>query len=71
MLFDWLRKNKLLFIVKYCVPVHDEHNIEAPAEIADEVGKILVQCMEKAGKPFCTRAHLGADLTIGDYWIHE
>ena len=71
MLFNWLIKKNLLFKVKYCVPVHDEHNIEAPAEIADEVGKILVQCMEKAGKPFCTRAPLGADLTIGDYWIHE
>lgn len=48
-----------------------EINLEAPAEIAEEIGKVLVQCMEKAGAVFCKRAKLSADLTIGDYWIHE
>lgn len=69
-LFNWLRKNNLLFIVKYCIPVHDEINLEAPDEIAQEVADILVKCMVSAGKPFCTRAHLGADVEVGDHWIH-
>lgn len=69
-LFNWLLKNGLLFKVKYCIPVHDEINLEAPDEIAQEVADILVKCMVSAGKPFCTRAHLGADVEIGDHWIH-
>lgn len=69
-LFNWLLKNGLLFKVKYCIPVHDEINLEAPDEISEEVADILVKCMVSAGKPFCTRAHLGADVEIGDYWIH-
>lgn len=70
MLFNWLLKNGLLFKVKYCIPVHDEINLEAPDEISEEVADILVKCMVSAGKPFCTRAHLGADVEIGDHWIH-
>lgn len=69
-LFNWLRKNNLLFIVKYCIPVHDEINLEAPDEIAQEVADILVKCMVSAGKPFCTRAHLGADVEVANYWVH-
>lgn len=69
-LFNWLKSNNLLFKVKYCIPVHDEINLEAPEEIADEVAKILVKCMESGGKPFCTRAPLTADISIGDHWIH-
>lgn len=69
-LFNWLLKNDLLFKVKYCIPVHDEINLEAPDEISEEVADILVKCMVSAGKPFCTRAHLGADVEIGDHWIH-
>ena len=38
--------------------------------VAEEVAKILVQCMESGGKPFCTRAPLTADISIGDHWIH-
>lgn len=69
-LFNWLLKNNLLFTVKYCIPVHDEINLEAPEEISKEVANILVKCMVSAGKPFCTRAHLGADVEVGDFWIH-
>lgn len=69
-LFNWLLKNDLLFTVKYCIPVHDEINLEAPEEIAQEVADILVKCMVSAGEPFCTRAHLGADVEVGPHWIH-
>lgn len=70
MFFNYLKKNNLLFIVKYCVPVHDEHNVEAPEEMADSIAETLKLCMEKAGEPFCTRAKLTADISVGDYWIH-
>ena len=70
MFFKWLIKNNLLFTVKYCIPVHDEHNVEAPEEIADKIATVLVKCMEEGGKRFCTRAHLGADVNISDHWIH-
>ena len=52
------------------MPVHDEHNVEAPADIADKVAEVLKLCMESGGKPFCTRAPLTADISIGDHWIH-
>lgn len=68
--FNWLKENSLLFKVLYCVPVHDEHNVEAPADIADKVAEVLKLCMESGGKPFCTRAPLTADISIGDHWIH-
>lgn len=70
MFFNWIKKNSLLFKVLYCVPCHDEHNIEAPSEIADEISQKLVQCMVKAGEPFCTRATMGADVSIAEHWIH-
>lgn len=69
-LFNWLRKNNLLFTVKYCVPVHDEINLECPEELKDTISDILVKCMEEGAKPFCTRVKLGADVEIGDFWIH-
>ena len=69
-LFNWLKKNNLLFTVKYCIPVHDEANLEAPEEISEQVAEILVKCMESASAPFCTRVHLGADVEIGECWIH-
>ena len=69
-LFNWLKKNNLLFTVKYCIPVHDEANLEAPEEISEQVAEILVKCMESASAPFCTRVHLGADVEIGEHWVH-
>ena len=67
---NWFNK------VKLCIPVHDEWNIEAPKEIAEEVAQILYDCMIKAGKFFCTRCKLDADISrledgsLPTYWIH-
>lgn len=74
--FDYIVKNKLFNKVKLCIPVHDEWNIEAPEEIADEVAKVLYECMVKAGSFFCTRCKLDADISydkegnLPTYWIH-
>lgn len=70
-LFNSLKKANLLFTVKYCIPVHDEANLEAPAEIADKIAKLLVTCMKKAGDVFCTTVKLDADVVVSDHWIHE
>lgn len=69
-LFRYLKEHDLLFKVKYCVPVHDEINLECPEEIADQIAKVLVKCMEDGAKPFCKRVHLGADVEINDFWVH-
>jgi len=69
-LFNYLVKNNLLFKVLYCIPVHDEINIECPSEISEEMSKVLLKCMEDGAEPFCTKLKLTADPVIGDHWIH-
>lgn len=69
-LFNWIKANNYLNIVKICVVAHDEINLECPEEISDKVGEILIKCMVEGGKPFCPNVYLGADLSVGDHWIH-
>lgn len=68
--YNYLKKHGLLFKVKYCIPVHDEANLECPEEMAEEIAAILTRCMEEGAKPFCTRIPLGADYSIQDHWVH-
>lgn len=74
--FKWIVKKNLQNKVKICIPVHDEYNVEAPEEIAEEVAQVLRKCMEKGAKPFCTRLPLSTDIArldngeLPDYWIH-
>lgn len=76
LLFKWIVKNNLQNIVKICIPVHDEYNIEAPEDMAEEVANVLRKCMEKGAQPFCTRLPLSTDIareddgTLPTYWIH-
>ena len=69
-LFNWIIANNYQNVVKICVVAHDEINLECPEEISKEVGDILVKCMIAGGKPFCPNVYLGADLAVGDHWIH-
>lgn len=69
-LFNWIKDHNYQNIVKMCVPVHDEFNLECPENIANEVADILVQCMVAGGKPFCTKVYLGADVGVFDHWVH-
>ena len=69
-LFRWICENNYQNVVKMCVPVHDEFNLECPAEMSEEVSKKLIECMEEGAKPFCKRLHLGADCDINDHWVH-
>ena len=76
LLFKWIIKHNYQNIVKICIPVHDELNLEAPDNIAEEVALVLQQCMEKGAKPFCTRLPLSTDISrlpngeLPNYWIH-
>lgn len=75
-LFNWVVKNGLFGKVKFCIPAHDEFNIEAPEEIAEEVANKLHECMVKAGKFICRIVPLDAEIsrlkdgTLPTYWIH-
>ena len=69
-LFNWIVDHKLIDKVKMCVPAHDEFNLECPAAIKEEVGKVLIDCMIAGGKPFCPNVFLGADIDINDHWVH-
>lgn len=69
-LWDYLVKHDLVFKVKLCIPAHDEWNIEVPEELADEMTKVLQDCMAKAGGYFCRKLELPADAEINTYWVH-
>ena len=74
--WDKILKNDWFNKVKLCIPVHDEWDIEAPEEIAEEVTETLYQCMVKAGSFFSTNCKLDADISrledgsLPTYWIH-
>lgn len=68
--FNWIVQHNYQNIVKMCAPVHDEWNIECPESMKNEVADILVKCMIAGGKPFCPNVFLGADVSVGDHWIH-
>ena len=75
-LFKWVVDNGLFGIVKFCIPAHDEFNIEAPEDIAEEVAAKLHECMVKAGRFICRIVPLEAEVsrlkdgTLPTYWIH-
>lgn len=74
--FYYLRDHNLLGVVKICVCPYDEINCEAPEAIAEDIAKVLYNCMVKAGAYFCTRCKLDADISrledgsLPSYWIH-
>lgn len=74
--WDYIVKNNLQNVVKICVAPYDEINCEAPEAIAEDVAKTLYNCMVDAGKIFCTRCKLDADISKNEdgslptYWIH-
>ena len=74
--FKWIIEHNLQNKVKICLQVHDEWNVEAPEDIAEEVVTVLRKCMEKGAHPFCTRLPLSSgvsrlkDGSLPNYWIH-
>lgn len=70
-LFNWVVKSGLFGIVKFCIPAHDEFNIEAPEDIAEEVAAKLHECMVKAGKFICKIVPLEAEVSRHKICIKE
>lgn len=69
-LFDWIVENNYFNIIKFCVPVHDEINVECPEEIKQIVANKIQEIMKEAAKPFLTTLELDSDASISDHWIH-
>lgn len=69
-LWQYLVDHNLVFKVKFCIPCHDEWNIEVPEDIADEMLLVLKDCMSRAGAFFCKKVELPADGDIYDFWVH-
>ena len=69
-LYQYLLDHDLLFKVKLCIPAHDEWNIEVPEEMAEDMAKVLADCMSRAGKYFCKLIDFPADAEVGTCWIH-
>ena len=74
--FTWIINNGYFSKVKITIIPYDEVNCEAPEEIAEEVANQLYTEMVDAGKIFCTRCKLDADISrnedgsLPDHWIH-
>lgn len=74
--FEWVVDNNLFGVVKFCIPAHDESNIEAPEEIAEEVASKLHEYMIRASKFICKIVPLDAEISrldngsLPSYWIH-
>ena len=76
MLFDWVIDNGYFNKIKFCVPVHDEINVECSKEIAEEVSIKIQEIMKEAAKPFLHTLELDADISKNDdgtlptHWVH-
>lgn len=70
MYFDWIVDNGYFNIIKLCIPVHDETNVECPEELVEIADKKLEEIMKEAGKPFLKTLELDSDAEISDHWVH-
>ena len=48
--------------------IHDELQVEARKEIADDVGRVLVSSMQRAGRHFNFRVPIDGEFKIGNTW---
>lgn len=48
--------------------IHDEHQYEVDEEIAEEVGKLSVECIKRAGQFFKINCPLTGEYKVGDNW---
>jgi len=68
--FDWIIENNYFEVVKLVNLVHDEIACECPVEIAELVSINLKECMERAGRIFCTTIPIKAEPKITFEWDH-
>jgi DNA polymerase-1 len=55
-------------IIEYCANVHDEVQLEALKEIADDVGKEFAECIRRAGEHYKFRCPLSGSYAVGTSW---
>jgi DNA polymerase-1 len=68
--FKYLVENNLVFKVKLPNVVHDEWIVEAPEDMAENISKVLQECMERAGDVFCKTIKLRAEPCVTKFWKH-
>lgn len=74
--FTYICTNDLFGKVEICITPYDEINCIAPKEIAEIVANRLYVDMVDAGKIFCTKCKLDAEISrlpdgsLPNYWIH-
>ena len=69
-MFEYICDNDLWDTVKLVNAVHDEICVECPKEIAEQIRKELLTCMERAGRVFCKTIPVTADAEISFKWEH-
>jgi DNA polymerase I-like protein with 3'-5' exonuclease and polymerase domains len=69
-LFDWIVDKGYFNKVKFCIPVHDEINVECPEEMAEEVKNKIQEVMKSEAQPFLKTLTLDSDASVSDHWIH-
>lgn len=69
-LFNWILENNYFNIVKFCIPVHDEINLEVPTELTDLVKNKTQELMTKAATAYLSTLTLDSDAEVSDHWVH-
>lgn len=54
--------------VQVVANIHDEHQYEVDEEIAEEVGKLSIECIKRAGEYFRIRMPLDGEANVGNNW---
>jgi DNA polymerase-1 len=68
MLFNWIKKNNLINIVKIVNSVHDEIVLECPEHMGEITRVKLEECMVKGGNYYLSNLKIKADASIGSSW---
>ena len=65
--FDALIKERK-YDAKFVANVHDEWQLEVREDQAEDVGRLGVECIRKAGEAFHLLCPLDGEYSIGDNW---
>lgn len=69
-LYKYLKEHYLLNTVLIVNLIHDEVLLECPEDIAEQMAKVLQDCMEQAALKYCKTIKLTATPVIDTLWRH-
>lgn len=69
--FEWLRQSGNLCKILISNVIHDEYVLDCPKSLLEEAKQQLHHCMTEAGKEYCTRVPLKADVKIAKNWAEK